>query len=95
MLTIIRFNKKDLEEDLDPESKNRSKPSGEPSKTPFKRLFCYDEENDLVKVNKTPNEKKSYGLGLVQNAPEESPLSYENISVPKRKLLFHNLKGKA
>ena len=94
MLTIIRFNKPESEEDLDPASKTRSKPSGEPYKTPFKRLFCYDEENDLVKVNETPNEKKPYSLDLAPNGPGESPLSYEKISVPKRKLLFHDLKGK-
>ena len=66
----------------------------EEKQTPFKRLFWYDKENDVVKICETPPERKKNKLSLAPVIPQGSPHLPENFFVPKRKLSFQDLRGK-
>ena len=66
----------------------------EEKQTPFKRLFWYDKENDVVKICETPPERKKNKLSLAPVILQGSPHLPENFFVPKRKLSFQDLRGK-
>ena len=74
-------------------SSKTSLPSIEPNKTPFRRLFWYDEKNDVVKACETPSEQKRHTLGLAPIGSNECRHRSNHIFVPRRQLLFPNEKG--
>ena len=61
--------------------------------TPFKKLFWFDEKNNVVRGNETHAEKNKIVMGIPPIVLQECISSIKHVFLPKRRLLFNDSKG--